>query len=268
MNRLKNILLLAVAAALFAGSYFILAKGPCDSPLTYRIGSFDAKFGVSKAEFLKDAARAESIWEKAAGRELFKYDPSGDLPLNLVYDARQATADKNKVLEASVDKTVQTADQVKAELDAARAGYEAAHAEYLSLASRYDAHPTEPLRLEVNAKAAESNDLARRVNGLVDAYNSLVRSANANVRTINQSADREFEQGEYVRDAKGERINVYEFDGEDRLVRLLAHEFGHALGMDHVPDPEAIMYYLNSGKGMAATKDDVAALRAACKLGV
>jgi predicted Zn-dependent protease len=104
------------------------------------------------------------------------------------------------------------------------------------------------------------------VNAGVGEYNALVRQANSKIDIINQSADKEFEQGDYVSDSEGQRINVYEFEGKAKLVRLLAHEMGHALGIDHNDDPASIMYYLNQGKGMKLSSADLAALKKVCRV--
>ncbi|HEU5114817.1 MAG TPA: matrixin family metalloprotease [Candidatus Paceibacterota bacterium] len=296
MRFIKTVFMLAVVAAAWGGVWYFYNKGPCDSPITYRIGDFDPKFGVSKADFEADAAQAVSIWDDAFGRQFFKYDPNGTMPINLVYDTRQATVDTNKTLAANVDKTVASADTVKSQFLALKTEYEQAKSEYDALSSQFEAAlksyndetaywnsrggapmneynklqeeraSLETLRTEANDKMLSVNDLARQVNAFVDTYNTLVNSANSDVSKINQSANREFEEGEYISDAGGQRINVYEFDGKTKLVRLLAHEFGHALGLDHNANPQSIMYYLNKGTSLTLTGDDVSALKTACRI--
>lgn len=65
----------------------------CPSPITYRIGGIDARFGVSREEFLNAIAEAADMWQKPLGRALFAYKPdNGNLVVNLVYDARVAQA--------------------------------------------------------------------------------------------------------------------------------------------------------------------------------
>jgi hypothetical protein len=296
MSFIRKALMLIIATGLFAGSYYILTKNPCDSPITYRLGTFDTKFGISKADFLADAAAAEKIWESSFGKQFFVYDPNGSLPINLMYDTRQATADKNKVLAANVDQTQATADSVKARFESLKAEYTAAGVAYQSLVdsfttqlasynadanywntrggapkSEYEAlnqkkAALQALQTQVETKRVEVNDLARQVNAGVTNYNSLVKIANSDIRVINQSADKEFEQGEYVSDSHGKRIDVYEFDGKSKLVRLLAHEMGHALGLDHNNNPDSIMYYLNKSLSMKLSPEDTAAVKKICKI--
>ncbi|MGZ3608143.1 MAG: hypothetical protein ACXU9J_09500, partial [Syntrophales bacterium] len=69
---------------------------PCQEPLTYRIGTVDAKFGLSRQEFADAAGRAASVWGKQYVRALFREEPNGKIEVNLVYDYRQEAADKLK----------------------------------------------------------------------------------------------------------------------------------------------------------------------------
>ena len=65
-------------------------------------------------------------------------------------------------------------------------------------------------------------------------------------------------------EAGSQRIDIYEYSNRTELVRVLAHELGHALGLGHVEDAEAIMYKVNQGKRLILTQDDIAELRAVC----
>jgi hypothetical protein len=115
-------------------------------------------------------------------------------------------------------------------------------------------------------KRAEVNDLANRINQRIKDYNDLIDEANANIHVINQSAGQEFDEGEYISDSSGKRINIYEFENKNELERVLAHEFGHALGLGHDSNPDSIMYYLNKSTNMELTAEDKEALFEVCQV--
>jgi len=120
----------------------------------------------------------------------------------------------------------------------------------------------------LNRDLSALNILGEQLNSAVDTLNSVAKTVNEKVETYNaiaKNAGEEFSEGEYIRDEKGTRINVYQFDSKEKLIRVLEHELGHVLGMDHVEDQNAIMYRLNSGSGISLTKDDVLEMMRVCK---
>ena len=74
----------------------------------------------------------------------------------------------------------------------------------------------------------------------------------------------EFCGGDYVSKDGKQTITIYQFDDENRLVRVLAHEFGHALGLKHNDNPKAIMYRLMQSDSLNLAPDDIAALKERC----
>ncbi|MGC9977112.1 MAG: matrixin family metalloprotease, partial [Syntrophales bacterium] len=74
----------------------------------------------------------------------------------------------------------------------------------------------------------------------------------------------EFSGGDYFSRAGKETITIYQFDDHDRLLRVLAHEFGHALGLKHNDNPDAIMYRLMHLDSLNLAPDDIAALKGRC----
>ncbi|WP_089942832.1 matrixin family metalloprotease [Candidatus Entotheonella palauensis] len=60
---------------------------------------------------------------------------------------------------------------------------------------------------------------------------------------------------------------IFQFHDMDDLLLVLAHEMGHALGLNHIEPPEAIMHALMGSQNindLAPTPADIEALQAMC----
>lgn len=299
MTGILNFFRKALLALFLFGAvgYFLYAyAAPCKAPVGYRIGSLDSRFGLTEDELRAALRDAEAIWEEAAGEELFVYDEKARMPVNLLYDSRQAITQKNNSIKDAIDETSETADTVKSAYDRANAQYQSAKSDYLSAQSAYDAqlaaynrdvvywngrggapsreYQSLQSRKEALQRAADAleqkrlalNRLADQVNSLSERYNELAAKVNSGVDAINRTAGREFEEGLYTKSALSSRIDIFEFSDRDELVRVLAHELGHALGLDHNANPDSIMYELNESENTKPTQEDLAELRAKCSL--
>lgn len=269
---------------------------PCDAPILYRPGTIDERFEVSRTDLLWALRRAEEVWEKAAGRDLFRYADDGDLAVNLVYDDRQVITQENAQRTATIEEARTEADRARTRYERAKARYESSKQDYDTVRARHEerlarhnrsvqawndkggAPPAERTILqkeeaEINSAATlledarqALNSLAEDVNGLSDRYNRLIETVNANVAAVNTVAGQEFKQGRYSRDAGGRRIDVFEFLDRDDLIHVLAHELGHALGLEHNQNPDSIMYGVNSSRTAKLADEDAAALKEKCRL--
>ncbi len=273
---------------------------PCVAPIKYSLGNFDNRFGLTEQEFISVLKEAESVWEKPMNKELFNYTENKNiesLKINLIYDSRQESTKKLKTIGGAVDEARASYDALKTKFDNARTEYsqmkrtfEARFALLESRKNQYEkevkywnnqggATKEEYSRLEqeklyINREIEEINQIqkslnvkASSVNELVNSLNSLASSLNLDVRKFNEVGSEngeEFEEGIYESDILGTRINVFQFENRDKLLRVLAHEFGHALGLEHIDNSEAIMYRLNSGENLTPTEDELNALRQRC----
>lgn len=296
---MRSIFTIALLVTLIgSGSYFYYAfAAVCRVPFTYRLGTFDERFNLSETEAKALLGQAESVWEKAAGQELFSYDEQSDFPVNFIFDDRQERTIAEEAQRTSLDQKEETSAEVGAQYAKLKDEYTKLEAEYDDSVAAYDARLDEfnktvasyndqggaPEKVYANLKKTESKlateaaalqkksnqlaTLAKDINSISERGNRLIEQYNAGVSEYNHSfgASNEFTQGDY----QGTSINIYKFSNETELVDVLAHEFGHALGLGHVEGTSSIMYYLLEGqpKEPVLSSEDTAAFVSACGTG-
>lgn len=289
---LLGVLLVGGVATAAAYEYRDYFQAPCEEPLAYTIGSIDPRFELSESELREVLREAASVWNIAAGKEVLVFREDGELPVSLVYDERQATAELGEeidsdqerydALRAQVDTLIAAHDAKIRSHESNVASFERRSAAYEASVEKWNqqggAPPREYERLEterkslarlqdsINTSAEALNRMTADINEKVGALNNMADTLNVQVDTYNVVAGKEFDQGQYIEDQQGARITIYEFRTRDQLVRALAHEFGHALGIEHTQDPQSLMYPYNSGDDLTLAPEDIDALRSACEL--
>ncbi|MEI6304526.1 MAG: matrixin family metalloprotease [Candidatus Taylorbacteria bacterium] len=274
-----------------------LNPAPCSRPILYSIGDFDSNFNMSEAKFIADIANSSNVWNDALGKTLLKYDPKGSLKINLIYDYRQQATTKQAEISSVISSKKASYDAMKQKYESLSAQYSidksalqksidsynqsmAAYNQSMQNSSVYrsssgmEVDQLRSTRSELESRAliieqnrAKFNALVETLNNAATQLNNLAKSLNIDVTTYNnvgRLSGEVFNEGEYIEDVSGKRINIYEFKNESKLIRVLEHELGHAIGILHVDDPEAIMYYMNEGSSNTLTENDISELKNVC----
>ncbi len=293
-------LIIVLVSAVLAGTLVWYSKtaNECPVPLSYRLGQFDSEFNLTAEEARAHFDIAEAVWEDSVGRELFVYDENAALTVNFIFDERQALSDAEATERAALDakeaendkisetlaslqekfKTLQTQQERKVR------NYEARLSSYNEEVRMYNDRNGAPAAVfarleeernelnqeasELSVLAGELNEVAFKINDLSERGNTLIESYNQQVEQYNKRFGKpeEFTQGDY----QGDEIHVYKFSNDDELVSVLAHEFGHSLGIEeHVEGTSSVMYYLlEEGRTeVSLSAEDKIAFLAVCGTG-
>lgn len=268
---------------------------PCSKPLRYSLGTIDPRFNLSNDQIRQELSDAEKIWESSDGRNLFEYDAQSELKINFVFDGRQQRTLASKTMEDALDAVTLLQKGISKEYDNLSDQYSVLLSKYKSDVKEYEkraeqyaqdveywnsrggAPKDEYERLQDEQKAL--NELLpkiegerKQINALVKEINSLAETEQKAVEQYNQRLDTykekygestEFDKGIY----SGNEINIYQFEDNADLSVVLAHELGHALGIDHVENSKSLMYYMMGDQDMnhpALSLQDIAGLHEIC----
>lgn len=252
-------------------SEFFQSLNPCNRPITYKVDTVDARFNLTRVQFLADVKEAASIWNSKRDKDLFVYDEQGKVSINLIFDSRQQESNQINSLDNQLDKQ-------KGQLDAETRAYRSqvedfkkrleVHNELVQSWNNQGGAPAdeyEKLNREqqnLQSEAKKLNEKARSLNLSSENYNLQVGKLNSAIEDFNADLSKKPEEGIFMADKM--RIEIYFNNNKQELVHTLAHELGHSLDVDHNDNPKSIMYPYTT-KTVLLSLDDVNLLNGVCK---
>ncbi len=259
----------------------------CDQVILWRLDSIDPAFGLSPEQAQPLIQDAASRWNQALGKEVLRYDAQHGFPIRFVFDARQQQQLEQLLLERNLDRyddrirdQQQDFDRQLAEFQQQKAAFEqedqqlAAAIEAFNvqaqqadpgaaallgkqqaeLLSRQKEHALEAEQLD--AISAKLQDRQQQLNSLINDRNALLPS---------QPTTGLAEVGLLEQQGAKRTMTIFAYKDAHHLTLTLLHEFGHALGIDHLTDSSSIMFSQLNGSQQDLTNADISAWQQQCQ---
>jgi hypothetical protein len=304
----KSVLLLlavVIAAALilrFCSSGFTGAGsgGDCILEFSYEIGEIDPGFGLSRTEVERAVNDALALWGTAVKRINVTRGPGAENLVQFLYDGRQQYTDLASDTQQDINSRVANIRRMQAEYQRQVGQIERENEEYENYVNTLhaDVERINEWIEEVNESGgfteAQMRELERRREALnrrqdtesrmraelqrsVDRLNRMGEDISREVERNQELTEQfheefgrefSFSSADYRRENGQGIISIYQFTDKRQLKVLLAHEIGHALGLDHVENSQSIMYeYIRdqlNGQRVRLSPEDKAAIIEQC----
>ncbi|KKP69938.1 hypothetical protein A2X44_01870 [candidate division CPR3 bacterium GWF2_35_18] len=278
INNLLRILFFVFVAAFAVVSFpYIqpkvkyLLESPCDQTITYKIGTIEKDFNISKESLTEKSLQAADIWNRLVDRNLFQYDDNGELTINLINDTKQSLRSQIEETESKLESGKTSLDQQKQEYNNLVAQFEQKLANYNNTVDEWNKKGGAPLPIynqliqkkeELQTEADSLNAMATILNLSTQSYNLVVNELNETVDDYNENLSQRPEEGLYY--SQTNTIDIYLYVSDPELIHTLAHEMGHALQLDHLDNPNTIMYQYTS-ETTTPTTEDIQSLYSICQ---
>ncbi|WP_306523323.1 matrixin family metalloprotease [Rheinheimera sp.] len=289
MHRLLQLLFVGILAYL-AYSFWqkdtglpllpVIGKGLCSTPLGWKLGYLDPAFNLTETEATAAISQAAQMWNQAFGRTLLQQDPQGFV-IDFRFDARQQQLLKQRLLSRNLNRYDQAIEP----------GRENLPQQFAALQQQIDSFNLQTAQLQQQIAAfkpdapnaaSERAQLERRQRELKqeadwleqqrqqlvrdqDYLNETIKQRNALLTEAGPAAiSGPFEVGLMKIRGQERLMTIYAFGSQQDLVATLAHEFGHAFGVEHTSAEDSIMYHSLSTQQAMLTAVDIAALQSQC----
>ncbi|MBZ9613106.1 matrixin family metalloprotease [Rheinheimera maricola] len=261
----------------------------CQTPVTWRIGQLDPAFDLTLEQAEQAAHRAAEQWNKALGRELFRYDSLDGFAINFAFDQRQqqllqqARLKRNLArYDANIDQRQANLQQQAKQLKQRQEQFSRQNEQYTADASAFEQRAQQATAANLAALQQQQNQLQQRQQQLqqqADALNEQQQRLLREQRYLNETvADRNALLPNQAAEIAASEVGTMQINGRTRSMTIFAytsataleltllHEFGHALGLGHTDKAESVMYFALSAEQSGLTDTDVQALKQQCGL--
>jgi len=264
-----------------SGSINALSKSqPCDEPFLLAVGDIDSRFALSDDDIKNAIHSAAGLWNSGSERELLTYRENGqeqeeaDIIINFVYDERQERTDRELRFRERIRSEQSRIDRLREANESERQRFDQRSGEYLKLAEQTTTElnnlnawvsekneeggltewehdqfqqrkaEIEELQAKVLTERENLDRKAQTINRDTDLLNEKFARNNQLIDQYNDefAGDMRFTKATYQRLPGHGIITVNQFMNRSELLLILAHEMGHALGIDHLSNPESVMF--------------------------
>ena len=271
---------------------------PCEEPLTYQFGNIDSRYDISRKQLREVMNKVEALWATALDKKVLSYNDNGKVTIELVYSEDQERTDREQELSKQIrEKKIETTvaedkyNRLSSKFKTQRSKFQQLVSEYNSLIETYNElrkqwqdkeipedvkKKMEQLKYKISQKEItvnnfqrdleelrkKTNKQSRELNQLIDEQNKLINKYNSQF-----SKPEQFDQGRYLKNGPEEVVRIFQFSNLSELKTVLAHEMGHALGLQHVENSQSVMHYMMGSQNifnLSLTEQDIAALKERC----
>jgi len=262
-------------------------QASCDQPIRWRLDSIDPAFSLSAEQALPLITDAAAQWNQALGAEVLRYDAQQGFPIRFIFDARQQQQLEQLMLQRNLHRyDDRIADQQQdferqlAEFQQNKSAFEQKDQELAAdiklfnekaqqadpgaaamlgreqaeLLSRQKEHALEAEQLD--ALSEKLQDRQQQLNNTIADRNALIPA---------QQTSGLAEVGLLEQRGATRTMTIFAYKDAHHLTLTLLHEFGHALGLDHLPDSASIMYNQLSSAQHQLTAADITAWQQLCR---
>ncbi len=283
MRQLSTLVSLLVILTICGNLWWLSQPNPaspsiltCQLPIRWRLATLDDKFKLSQPQALEAIRQAAQTWNQQLGLTAFVEDEDSGFPINFIYDERQQQLLAGQRVARNVDRYDEYLQQLAKDLQQLSADHQQQRSAFEQQQQRFtqqfsqqaanktmNEHSVRQEQAQLQVLADGLNALAQKINDKNQHYQQSIQDRNQLLQDASPSG-KIAEVGLLLRTGSLLEMRIFAYRDAPTLVRTITHEFGHALGLDHLPQSTAIMHDMLSAEQDQLTPADVQAALTLC----